>query len=121
MTINGFDFTTNELSGHLINIYNSSGTFVESQAIASNTSTVITISGTWTSSTSGGIFFIYNPAYLGSAEHIWQRAYVQEGTSGGVRFGVGPTAGGQNGLLYMDSAGDLWWRDKAGTAIQLNL
>lgn len=121
VTINGFDFTTNELAGQLINIISSSGSFVETQVIASNTSTVITISGTWGSSTSGGTFFIYNPVYLGSAETIYQRFYTQEGTSGGISFGVGPTAGGQNGLLYMDSAGDLYWRDKAGTAIQLNV
>lgn len=120
VTINGFDFTTNELAGQLINIYNSSGAFVESQTIASNTGTVITISGTWSASTSGGTFFIYTPVYLGSAESIWQRFYTQEGTSGGIRFGVGPTAGGQNGLLYMDSAGDLYWRTKAGVSFKLN-
>lgn len=121
VTINGYNFDTNELAGQLINIISSSGSFVETQVIASNTSTVITISGTWGSNTSGGTFFIYTPVDLGSEETTWQRFYTQEGTSGGIRFGVGPTAGGQNGLLYMDSAGDLYWRDKAGTVIQLNI
>lgn len=121
VTIDGFNFTTNELAGETINIYNSSGTFIESKIIASNTSTVITISGTWGASTSSGTFLVYKPSYLGSAENIFQRVYVNEGTGGGVRFGIGTTGGGTTGLLYMDSTGDLYWRDKAGTAIKLNV
>lgn len=120
-TIDGFNFITNELAGGLINIYNSSGTFIESRVIDSNTSTVITITGTWSASTSSATFDIYKPTYLGTAEYVWQRFYAQEGTAGGIRFGVGPTTGGQNGLLYMDSAGDLFWRDKAGAVLQLNV
>lgn len=120
VTINGYGFDTNELAGAFISIYDSSGSLVEGQTIASNTSTVITISGTWTSSTSGGTFLIYKPVLLGAIDRVWQRLYVQEGDGGGVRFGAGPTNGGQNGLLYMDSAGDLYWRNKAGTAVKLN-
>lgn len=120
VTINGYNFTTNILAGALINIYNSSGSLVETQTIASNTSTVITISGTWVSSTSGGTFIIHQPVYLGSADTVWQRFYAQEGTAGGIRIGVGTTNGGQNGLLYMDSSGDLYWRNKAGTSTKLN-
>jgi hypothetical protein len=119
-TIAGFNFETNELAGALINIYNSSGTFVESRVIASNTATVITITGTWSASTSSATFDIYLPVYLGTAEFIWQRFYTQEGTAGGIRFGVGPTAGGQNGLLYSDAIGDLYWRDKNGDSLKLN-
>lgn len=120
ITINGLNFTTNELAGALIDIINSSGELVETQTIASNTATVVTISGTWGASTSGGSFYIYQPVFLGSADTIWQRFYTQEGTSGGIRFGVGPTAGGQNGLLYMNATGDLYWRPKAGAAVKLN-
>ena len=120
VTINGYNFTTNELAGALIVIYSSAGALVEVQTIASNTSNVITISGTWGASTSGGTFFIYVPVYLGSAETIFQRGYFQEGTAGGIRLGVGVTNGGQNGLLYMDATGDLYWRDKAGTSVKLN-
>lgn len=120
VTINGLNFTTNELAGALIDIANSSGALVETQTIASNTATVVTISGTWGASTSGGSFYIYQPVFLGSADTIWQRFYTQEGTSGGIRFGVGPTAGGQNGLLYMNATGDLYWRPKAGAAVKLN-
>ena len=122
VTIAGYNFVTNELAGALIDIYNSSGTLIETRTIASNTATVITITGTWGASTSGGTFFIYAPVFMGSADYIFQRFYTQEGTTGGIRFGVGATAGAQNqnGLLYMDSAGDLFWRDKAGTPVKLN-
>lgn len=120
VTINGYNFTTNELAGALIVITDSAGAFVETQTIASNTATVITISGTWLATTSGGTFFIYVPVFFGSAQTIFQRFYTQEGTAGGIRFGVGTTNGGQNGLLYMDATGDLYWRDKAGTSVKLN-
>ena len=121
VTIGGFSFATNELAGALINIIDSSAALVETQVIASNTSSVITISGTWGASTSGATFIIYKPIFLGRDIAIWARVYVQEGTAaGGVRFGVGPTNGGQNGLLYMDAAGDLYWRNKAGSSTKLN-
>ena len=123
VTIIGYNFVTNSLAGALIDITDSSGTLVETQVIASNTATVITISGTWINSTSGGLYQIYQPVYLGSADTIWQRFYTQEGTAGGIRFGIGKTwtAGtGQNGLLYMDSTGDLYWRGKTGTSTKLN-
>jgi len=122
ITISGFNFTTNELAGEVINISNSSGTFIESRVIASNTSTVITITGTWGASTSNANFGIFSPVFLGSAETIWQRFYTQEGTDGGIRFGMGVTAGAlnQNGLLYMDATGDLYWRNKSGTSTKLN-
>lgn len=121
ITISGFNFTTNELTGALINIYNSSNVLVETQTIASNTSTVITISGVWLNSTSSGKFQIYNPVHLGFTTEIFNRLYVQEGTTvGGVRFGVGATANGQNGLLYMDATGDIYWQNKGGTSTKLN-
>lgn len=120
ITIDGYNFTTDELAGGLINIYNSSGTLIETQTIASNTGTVITISGTWIATTASATFDIFAPVFLGSANIIWQRFYAQEGTAGGIRFGVGPTNGGQNGLLYMDATGDLYWRPKTGAAVKLN-
>ncbi len=120
VTINGFNFTTNELTGALIDIFNNSGTLVETQTIASNTATVITISATWLASTTNAFFRIYVPVFCGEAGTIWQRFYTQEGTGGGIRFGVGTTAGGQNGLLYSDATGDLYWRNKAGVSTKLN-
>lgn len=120
VTVIGYNFVTNSLAGALISVYSSSGTLIETQTIASNTATVITISGTWLASTAGGSYQIYQPVFLGSADTIWQRFYTQEGTGGGIRFGVGVTNGGQNGLLYSDAAGDLYWRNKAGTSTKLN-
>lgn len=122
-TIDGFNFGTNELAGALIDIYDSSGVFVETQTIASNTATVITISGTWVNSTNNGEFTIFKTVYLGSADFPFQRGYVAEGTAGGLRFGVGPTwtsGTAQNGLLYMDATGDIYWRNKSGTSTKLN-
>jgi hypothetical protein len=122
VTIDGYNFITDELAGGIIDIYNSSGTLIESRIIASNTATAITITGTWGASTSSATFQIYRPVYNGSADYIWQRYYTQEGTAGGIRFGMGVTAGAlnQNGLLYMDATGDLYWRNKSGTAVKLN-
>lgn len=122
ITINGFNFGTNELAGALISIYNSSSSLVETRVISSNTSNVITISGTWGASTSNALFLVYVPVFLGSADTIWQRFYAQEGINGGVRFGMGVTGGAlnQNGLLYMDATGDLYWRNKSGTSTKLN-
>lgn len=120
VTTSGYGFDTNVLTNSLINIYDSTGALVETQTIASNTATVITISGTWVNTTNNGIFLIYQPVFFGSADTIYQRFYTQEGTGAGIRFGVGTTNGGQNGLLYMDSAGDLYWRNKAGASTKLN-
>lgn len=120
VTVSNYGFTVNSLTGALINIFDSSGALVETQTIASNTSSVITISGTWLASTSGGTFTIFQPVFFGSADTPYQRFYTQEGTGAGVRFGVGPTNGGQNGLLYMDATGDLYWRNKSGVSTKLN-
>ena len=119
-TLSGYNFETNELAGALIDVFNSSGAFIETRTIASNTADVITITGTWVATTEDGTFLIYAPVFLGSADTIFQRFYANEGTAGGIRFGVGPTAGGQNGLLYMNAAGDLYWRNKGGTSTKLN-
>jgi len=121
VTLVGYDFTTNELAGAYINIYDSSNVLIETQTIASNTATVVTIVGTWINTTSNGFFDIYVPCFIGRTQAIWRRLYVEEGTaSGGVRFGAGATGNTQNGLLYMDATGDLYWRDKAGAATKLN-
>ena len=121
VTIDGYNFVADELEGALINIYNSSGDIIAVKTISSNTSTVVTIDGTWGATASGCKFDIYKPMYSGSSQYIWQRYYTQEGTDGGIRFGVGPTNSGskQNGLLYMDAAGDLYWRNKAGTSTKI--
>lgn len=124
VTITGYTFPVNSLFNAttpvLIDIFDSSGNLVETQSIASNTATVITINGTWLNTTIGGTFLVFVPVFLGRTQNPWQRAYVMDSTAGGVRFGGGPTNAGQNGLLYMDSAGDLYWRNKSGTSTKLN-
>jgi hypothetical protein len=120
VTIAGFNFTTNELAGGLINIYNSSGALQVTKEITSNTDTEITVIDNWGITINGGTFNIYAPVFMGSADYIYQRFYAQEGVTGGIRFGAGVTNGGQNGLLYMDDAGDLYWRDKNGDALKIN-
>lgn len=120
VTAPGGGFVTDSLIGALINIFDSSGTFIETQKIASNTATVITINGTWLATTTNGTLFIFTTVYLGIFNTPFQTLYIQEGATGGIRFGVGPTGGGQNGLLYMDAAGDLYWRNKAGTSFKLD-
>lgn len=87
--------------------------------ILSNTTTQITVDGSWSFTGTNLSGFIYVPVYLGSADYPWQRAYVTDGTAGGVRFGIGPTNAGQNSLLYMASDGTPHWRDTAGVDHQL--
>lgn len=120
VTISGYTFVANSLANAIINIIDSSGNLIETQLIASNTSTVVTINGTWLFTTTNGIYSILQPVYLGSTDTPWQRLYVEDGTGGGIRIGGGPTNGGQNGLLYMDATGDLYWRNKSGTSIILD-
>jgi hypothetical protein len=116
VTITGHSFIVNALANALINIFDSTGTLVETQTIASNTSTVVTISGTWGATTTSGTYFIFQPVFMGSADTPFQRFYTQEGIGAGIRFGVGVTNGGQNGLLYMNSVGSLYWRNKSGVS-----
>lgn len=121
VTIPGYNFATNELAGAVIGIYTEAGGFIESKIIASNTATVVTITGTWLATSNPASFEIYRPVYMGAADYIYQRFYAQEGTAGGIRFGIGPTNEGQNGLIYMDSAGALFWRNKAGASTKIFL
>lgn len=97
-----FHWTTDELAGAYINIRNSSGVFQFTRQIASNTSSVITIDGTWPSSVSGGSYEILMPIYLGAAANPWRQIYSlgEDVSSGGtgaqrrvLRFGMGTTAG----------------------------
>lgn len=115
-----FGWTTNSLAGAYVNVYNSSGALVHTRLISSNTSSVITVSAAWTSTVTAGSYVVFLPIYLGSADNPWRRVYTGEGDTEGIRFGYGVTAGGTNGLLYMDATGDLYWRNKGGTATKLN-
>lgn len=114
-----YRWETNELVGAYVIVYNTATTF-DVFPIASNTDNAITVTGSFTFTGSANKFFIFVPVYLGAAEYPWRRIYVGEGTDAGLRFGFGNTAGGQNGLLYMDATGDLYWRNKAGSSTKLN-
>lgn len=115
-----YTWETNELAGAYV-VANTSATEFDFYEIASNTSDTLTITGgTWSASEDPSEFFVFVPIYFGAAQYPWRRIYTMEGTGGGVRIGGGDTAGGQNGLLYMDSGGDLYWRNKAGSSTKLN-
>lgn len=102
VTITGYNFVTNSLAGAYINIYDSAGIIQEAQIILSNTATVVTIDGTWINSTSGGFFEIYSTVFLGTFLRMWKQLYLEKSSSGGIRFGPGLFAGGQQAALYVD-------------------
>jgi len=115
-----FVWTTNELAGAYMALFDTDGVLKETQTIASNTGSIITLDTAPSYTDSDSSYTVFMPVYFGSAQHPFRRFYTSEGTGGGIRIGGGPTAGGQNGLLYMDATGDLYWRDKGGTAVKLN-
>lgn len=122
MSQTSFGWQTNELAGAYVLVIDGGGDY-DVWEIASNTSTTITITGgTWSFSQSGAKFLVFVPVYFGAAQYPWRRLYTLDGVGGGIRFGLGQTNAGQqgNGLLYMDAAGDLYWRNKAGTSTKLN-
>lgn len=120
LTTDQYAFETDALIGAYAQVTNpSDGTF-EAYLITANTKDTITIDGAWGFAAANAFYVIFVPVYLGSADFPWRRVYVTTGEGGGIRFGVGDTGGGQNGLLYMDTAGDIFWRDLAGSSTQIN-
>lgn len=115
LTQSKFEWETNELDGAFVLVKDSANSTFDVYEIASNTSTVITITGgTWTFSSANAEFVIFVPVYLGSADFPWRRIYTTDGSGGGIRFGMGDTNGGQNALLYTDGTA-LKFRKKDGT------
>lgn len=124
MTQSKFTFSDDELVGSFptyLSVYNpDSATDFDSFRITANDSKTITIDGTFAFSGNKIGWIIFKPVFLGSADFPWQRAYVMEGSEGGLRFGPGATAGGQNAILYIDSSsGFLIFRDQGGNTYQL--
>lgn len=115
-----FAFKPDELVGAYLVVNSEDNSTFESYQITANTSQQITIDGTWGFSGSNLSWTVSMAIYNGSANYPWRRLYTGDLTGGGIRFGYGPTGGGQNGLLYMDAAGNLFWRNKAGSSTQLN-
>lgn len=104
-----WNWDTNELAGAYINIANSAGTHQFTRQIASNTSTVITIDGTWPSTVTGGVYVVFMPIFFGSAQFPWRQLYslgddVSSGGTGAqrraLRMGFGTTAGADVISLY---------------------
>lgn len=109
-------FEVDALAGSFVNVQDPATANVsfETYVITSNTETVITVAGSWGFSASNANFEVFQAVYLGSANFPYKRLYTTDTTAGGVRFGQGNTAGGQNGLLYM-SGQSLKWRQPDGT------
>lgn len=115
-------WSTNELTGGYVVVYNSSGAIVEARKISSNTATVATVSTAFGATTTNTYYAIMAPVYLGSADFPWRRAYVGDTNDGGIRFGYGKTADTtrqQTARLYK-SGSDIIWEDPAGTTYLLD-
>jgi len=85
------DWVTNELSGAYVNVFDSSSVFKETRLIASNTGTVITISGTFSYTDANSSYSVFMPVYMGSAEFPWRRLY----TISDIRLGMGTSTGSE--------------------------
>lgn len=110
-------YNVNDLAGHfIIARHNSSGATYDGFTIASNRANTLTINGSWTFTNSATVFDIFVPIYFGAAQYPWRRLYTTGGSAGGIRFGLGHTAGGQNGMLYLnETTGRLQFRRPNGT------
>jgi hypothetical protein len=85
-----------------------------SYQIASNTSNSVTITSGITVTGQLTQYKVLAPIYLGSADYPWTRIYTTMGVGGGIRFGIGQTNNGQNGLLYTDGT-QVYFRDINGS------
>jgi hypothetical protein len=107
-------FVVNELAGAYINISAVGSIITETLVIASNTESSITVTGTFSTDISNAAYVVFDAVYLGAANYPWKRLYTTDTNAGGLRFGQGPTNGGQNSLLY--TVGDrIYFRDTSGT------
>lgn len=72
----------------------------EVRKITSFTRFTLTVDNPFTFSGSDFTWILLQPMYLGSSLFPWKRAYVSDGESSGIRFGVGDTGESSNCLLY---------------------
>lgn len=119
LTTKSYSFPRDSLVGAYLVVTNPSNSAdFQGYTITGNTDKSITVNGTWSFSSpyQNAAFAVFVPFYLGAANYPFRRAYVLQGTGGGVRFGMGATAGGQNGLLFLnESTGRLQFRRPNGT------
>jgi len=87
LTDSRWNWATNELAGAYVNVFD--GTNLYTHLISSNTSSVITISDTFSFTNSSTNYIVLMPVYHGSAEYPWRRLY----TATDIRFGIGASAG----------------------------
>lgn len=109
-------FEDDQLVGKIVTITTSVGTF--GHTIIANSSNTLTVATANPVSQKDVQFEILNTVYLGSGSSPWKRAYVEDTNAGGIRFGLGATANGQNGLLYTEGD-NLKFRRKSGTIATL--
>jgi len=109
-----YEFAVNSLAGVYLDVTDPVTGIVYGYVISSNTKDTITISGMFSANIINGEYRIFVPIYFGSAEQPWRRLYTLDGSGGGVRFGLGSTNQGQNGLLY-SSGENLIWRSPSGS------
>jgi hypothetical protein len=62
---------------------------------------------------------IFKGVLIGDTQIPFRRLNIMSEDFGGIRFGGGATGDGQNGLLYMTSAGVLAFRKPNGTVVNL--
>lgn len=116
ITDNKFKFETNELISnpnrtYVCNIYNDAE-FIGAYNVTSNTNNTITLDGSPNVSGKFG-YALVATLYLGFSDIPFQRVYVNNGLAGGIRFGIGPTGQGGNGLLYTNG-NNLIFRNNLG-------
>lgn len=91
LTDSSLGLTVNALAGSILSLYDSSLNLLESWDISSNTSTVITINGTFISGAGTYRYSVFTPIYNGSANYPWKRLYAVDD----IRLWVGPSSGTQ--------------------------
>lgn len=110
MSQSKFNWTTDELAGAYVIIYNSAtpARHQFTRQIASNTSSTITIDGTFPATVNGSCDIIM-PIYLGHSTHPWRTGYfvgddISSGGTGAqrkvLRFGMGLSSGADVISIY---------------------
>lgn len=110
LTDSSKNWTTNELAGAIVHVFDSSGVLQFARQIASNTATVITIDSTWPATVSGGTYVVSMPIYFGASAYPWRMGYfggndISSGGTGAqrqvLRFGYGSTTGTETRGLFL--------------------
>lgn len=110
---NTFIWKESELVDNYINILDVSGNMVESRKVIANTSNTITLDSD--PNTQGKTRYVINKGVLlGASNYPYRRLYVENDLFGGIRFGIGPTAGGKTSQLYVDGD-NLKFKNASGT------